>query len=212
LPTSQQLAMRSLTNYHKPNGSGQGPSLGTGGMILSDRDRLVEMLEYYWPEIEPMCSPRPNKEGLKRVLESIPGKALGRYDYPAEHLLAHLSNVLEFVSANRFRGDPRQIANAFAGFPNVSVWTSLKLCQASPCNNPIGNRAIRAYLRRKHRELYGSLCGGYGEIRIPTATSPKSDAVGSVALRDAGQNSPGELSFESRYNNPEINAAIFIVK
>lgn len=161
--------MRSLTNYHKPNGSGQGPSLGTGGMILSDRDRLVEMLEYYWPEIEPMCRPRPNKEGLKRVLESIPGKALGRYDYPAEHLLAHLSNVLEFVSANRFRGDPRQIANAFAGFLNVSMWTSLKLCQACPCNNPIGNRAIQAYLRRKHRELYGRLTSDYSLTNFATA-------------------------------------------
>ncbi len=146
-----------------------GPKPRHRGMIFSDRDRLVEMLEYYWPEIEPMCSPRPNGEGLKRVLESIPGQALGRYEFPAKHLLVHLSQVLEFVLGDRFRGDPRQIANAFAGFPNVSVWTSLKLCQGRPFDNPIGNRAIRAYVRRKHRELHGRLTADYSLTNFATA-------------------------------------------
>jgi hypothetical protein len=146
-----------------------GPKPRHGGMILSDRDRLVEMLECYWPEIEPMCLPWPNREGLKRVLESIPGQALGRHDYFAKHLLAHLPHVLRFVVSNRFRRDPRQIANAFAGFPNVSVWRSLKICQAKPCNNPIGSRAIRAYLRRKHPKLHGRLTADYSLTNFATA-------------------------------------------
>jgi hypothetical protein len=138
-----------------------GPKPIHRGMILSDRDQLVEMLEYYWPEIEPLCSPEPNGKGLKKVLSSITGQMQGRYRFPSIHLLRHLSKVLEFLSTDRFRRDPRQIANAFAGVPKIGVWRSLKICQESPSNRVIGNRAIRSYIRRKHPELHGRLTADY---------------------------------------------------
>ncbi len=146
-----------------------GPKPLNPGMVLHDRDELVQMLEYYWPEIEPLCCPNPNAKGLETVLASLTRQMQGRYEFPATQMLKHLSKLLDFLSSDRFRRDPRQIANAFAGFPGIGIWRSLKICQASPCNDAIGGRAIRAYIRRKHPELLGRLSADYSLLNFATA-------------------------------------------
>jgi len=112
---------------------------------------------------------------LRRALETIAERegslpaSQRRHDWPALHLLKHFPELIQFLSSDRFRRDPRQVANAFAGVPSVSVWRSLKLCQADPCNNPIGSRAIRSYIRRKHPELYQRLLADYSLVNFATA-------------------------------------------
>jgi hypothetical protein len=136
--------------------------------IRSDRDQLVRMLEEYWPEIEPFCIPQPDERGLRGVLRSIV-RIRKFHELPAKHLLDHLHDVGKFLESDRFRGDPRQIANAFGGFPQISVWRSLKICQAHRCMDPIGNRAIRAYIRRKHPALYRDLRPDYSLVNFASA-------------------------------------------
>jgi hypothetical protein len=75
--------------------------------------------------------------------------------------LENLADLADFLSGDRFRRDPRQIANAFAGSNTMGVWRSLKRCQAYPSNEPIGQRAIRAYIRRKHARLFARLSADY---------------------------------------------------
>ena len=125
--------------------------------LLSDRNTLVRMTEYYWPELEPLCWPKPKPQILKKVLEAISFQQTSWYAGASKHLLEQIDNLVEFISTDRFRRDPRQIANAFAGFPKISTWRSLKLCQSSPCNDPIGSRAIKSYIRRRHPELFRTL-------------------------------------------------------
>jgi hypothetical protein len=137
--------------------------------IRSDRDQLVRMLENYWPEIETFCIPRPNPEELKKTFKGIAKVRQGRHELPAKHLLKHLSNLVKFLSGDRFRRDPRQIANAFAGFPRISIWRSLKICQSSPCIDPIGNRSIRSYIRRKHPMLYADFAADYSLVNFAAA-------------------------------------------
>jgi hypothetical protein len=146
-----------------------GPKPLHEGLLSSDRDQLIQMLEFYWPELEPLCRPKPNPHGLRRVLESIPHHLGGYHAYAAQHLLKHLPELLKVLVGDRFRRDPRQIANAFAGFPKISIWTSLKRCQAKPCNIPIGNRTIRAYIRRRHPELHGRLIADYSLVNFAAA-------------------------------------------
>jgi hypothetical protein len=129
--------------------------------LLSDRDTLVQMLEYYWPELESLCWPKPKPKILKMVLEAIPSQHAGWYAQASKHLVEQIDNLVKFVTTDRFRRDPRQIANALAGFPKVSIWRSLKLCQSSPCNHPIGSRAIKSYIRRRHPELFRNLDADY---------------------------------------------------
>jgi hypothetical protein len=146
-----------------------GPKPAHVWSIRAERDRLVRMLEDFWPEIEPLCTPRPNPDGLRKVLTAIANASAGRDDLAAKHLLKHLPKVVKFLSGDRFRRDPRQIANAFAGSPQVSIWRSLKICQAEPCNDPIGNRAIRAYIRRKHLGLYRDLQADLSLVKFASA-------------------------------------------
>lgn len=124
----------------------RGPVPVHQGFLLHTRDQIIMMIEAYWPEIEPLCSPTPNKQMLKKVLIAIRDKPRGRFEIPAAKLLENAEELLKFLASNRFRSDPRQIANAFAGVPKVSTWRSLKLCQANQSNLPIGDRAIRSYI------------------------------------------------------------------
>jgi uncharacterized small protein (DUF1192 family) len=135
----------------------RGPKSKHHPLLLSDRDRMVEMLESFWPEIEPLCTPRPNSVELKRVLKAIGGQMQGRYKDSATHLLRSLPVLVSFLYGDRFRSNPRNIANALAGVPRISTWRSLKICQASSCNLAIGDRAIRAYTLRKHPALHEKL-------------------------------------------------------
>jgi hypothetical protein len=121
------------------------------------RDLLVDMLESHWPEIEPHCVPVVKAAGFRIALKAIAQKGGSQHQHCANHLLRNSETLLKFVGKSRFRGDPRQIANALAGVPKLGFWRSLKLGQAEPCRELIGQRALKAYIRRKHRGLYDEL-------------------------------------------------------
>jgi hypothetical protein len=137
--------------------------------LRSDRDQLVRMLENYWPEIEPFCLPQPDAEGLKSVFRAVARAQQRRHEFPALHLLRHLPDVVKFLTGDRFRRDPRQIANAFAGFTKISIWRSLKICQAESCLDPIGGRSIRAYIQRKHIGLYRDFAADFSLVNFASA-------------------------------------------
>jgi hypothetical protein len=86
-----------------------------------------------------MNNPKYLKSVLARI--AIPTNII-HYD-AAMHLSKNFYSVVDFLGSDRFRGDPRQIANALAGAPR-HWWTSLKIYQSEPCDFPIGNRALKA--------------------------------------------------------------------
>jgi len=133
-----------------------GPKPKHPGGVTDLRNRLVAMLECYWPELEPFCGPRLQAEKLKIVLDAIAKYPLTNHGDAAKHILGNFDLLISFLGSNRFRNDPRQIANAVAGAP-LSWWSSLKICQAEPSDCPIGHRAIKAYVRRKHKRMFASL-------------------------------------------------------
>ena len=162
---------------------------------MHDRDEIVQMLELYWPELAPLCSPKPDVDDLRRALSRVPLLMQGRHELPARQLLKHLPDLVRFLSTDRFRGDPRQIANAFAGVPTIGIWRSLKVCQAGPCQSPIGERAIRAYIERKHKRLYENLSADNSIVNFATALKryrsrdPKLQAYSAQLLYSAWNNS-----------------------
>jgi hypothetical protein len=137
--------------------------------LLADRDTLVQMFEYHWPEVEPLCWPKAKPRSLLRVLEAISAEKMSSYAQAARHLTQHFDSVLEFLASDRFRRDPRQIANALAGVPQVGLWRSLKLCQSRPTSYPIGQRAMKAYLKRKHPVLYRRLAADVDILNFVSA-------------------------------------------
>lgn len=137
--------------------------------LLADRDTLVQMFETYWPEIEPLCGPKAKPKSLLRILEAVSAEKMSSYAQAAKHLVKNFDYVLKFLASDRFRRDPRQIANALAGVPQVGLWRSLKLCQSRPTSNPIGQRAMKAYLKRKHPVLYRRLAADVDILNFVSA-------------------------------------------
>jgi hypothetical protein len=137
--------------------------------LLADRDTLVQMFENYWPEIEPLCCPKAKPKSLLRVFEAISTQKMSSYAQAAKHLTKQFDAILKFLASDRFRRDPRQIANALAGVPQVGLWRSLKLCQSRPTNYPIGQRAMKAYIRRKHPVLFRRLAADVDILNFVSA-------------------------------------------
>ena len=132
------------------------------------RNSLVETLENYWPEIERCCLPSLKAKSLRDVLREVEWREGSQRKLCTTHLLEHFAILCGFVAGDRFRGDPRQIANALAGVPDLSYWRSLKLCQSEPCANDIGLPALRAYVRRKYPRLHDELSERIDEIHFIT--------------------------------------------
>ena len=142
-------------NYEKRK-RGRKPKV-RGEDLVRWRNRLVETIEQYWPEIEPYCVPKLNSPLLRKTLLRLKKQTSGQQELCVEHLLLHFEELCTFVTTDRFRSDPRQIANALAGVPEIGFWTSLKRCQANPCKSFIGQRALKAYIGRKHSRLHAQL-------------------------------------------------------
>ncbi len=142
----------------------RGPRPRYSNEIYKDRDMFVRFLEQYWPEIEPLCVPKLNLAKLKVILSSFPVQKFGQVGETANRLLDRLSFIEDSFThpqlSARFRNDPRVLAGALAGVPEVGLWRSLKLCPPRGCNVPMGDRAMRSYLHRKHPALHRALRAG----------------------------------------------------
>jgi hypothetical protein len=139
--------------------------------IASLRDDLIRFLEEYWPELQMFFSVPSRPENIRlsvqRIFERperIPGDL---FHDSAQHLLQNFDVLIQVLASDRFRGDPRQVANAMAGVPGVSWWRSLKVCGEIPCRISRGERALRDYIRRKHIRLYDELASSNSDpIRV----------------------------------------------
>jgi hypothetical protein len=144
----------------------RGPAPTHRNDLLPFRDKLVMLIEWYWPEIQQACTLPINGKFLLRTLNAVKLKV------PCEassHLVDHIDKLIMFVNAHNkkpphartFRNDPRQFANAMAGIPLIGFWSSMRKCErkANRCQSAIDKRAIRSYIQRKHRRLAGILSG-----------------------------------------------------
>jgi hypothetical protein len=130
----------------------RGPKPLYRGDILRFRDQLVVVLEAHWPELQTGCLIPVDRATLLRILTAINRKSRSE---SSEHLVNYVDRLIELVKKNRVRNDPRQVANALAGLPSITIITSLKRCgrRENRCEIAIGQRARRAYLERKHPRL-----------------------------------------------------------
>jgi len=103
----------------------RGPKTLYRGDILRFRDQLVMVLEAYWPELQTVLRIPVDKAALLRVLAAIHSNSQSA---ASEHLVKYVDRLIELIKKNRVRNDPRQVANALAGLPNITLITSLKRC------------------------------------------------------------------------------------
>ncbi len=129
--------------------------------IYRDRGLFVSFFEQNWPEIEPLCGPKPNIRALRSILSSFPIQQFGQIGETAQKLLNRIDKLETFLTdpklRARFRDDPRVLAGALAGISDVGFWRSLKLCPPRTCKLPINERAMRSYIKRKHPDVHRRL-------------------------------------------------------
>ena len=148
----------------------RGPKPKHPATIYWDRDLFVRFFESYWPEIEPMCGPTADMEGLKCIFTALKAQEIGQIAEAAQKLLDRLPFIKEFFASpklrDRFRNDPRVLAGALAGVPpmpgvpGVGLWRSLKLCPPESCKVGMNDRSVRSYIRRKNLALHEALDTG----------------------------------------------------
>jgi hypothetical protein len=140
----------------------RGPKTIADAELQARRDGLVRFLESNWPDLEFLCGPSSDLGVLKQRLAVFAQGSRGgmqmidHHSLAAKRLLTNFSQLELLLKKHedRFAGNPRQIANAIAGCPDMVIWTSLKRCQHLPCEVVIDERAVRAHIRRKHPKLY----------------------------------------------------------
>lgn len=155
----------------------RGPKTIPDFVLAERRDELIAFFESNWPELEPLCTPPLNFKALKQAFQAFanPGQSttpwgtkaallspgtVGNHSAATNRLLRPqvFSQFKDFLKEQkRFAANPRQLANALAGCPDLMFWTSLKRCQRVPFRFGIDPRAMRSYIRRKHPKLYQKL-------------------------------------------------------
>ncbi len=122
---------------------------------------FVRFFEQNWPEIEPLCGPKPDIRALRKIFSSFPIQEFGQIGETAQKLFDRIDFLEKFLTVStlraRFRDDPRVLAGALAGVPNVGLWRSLRLCPPRTCKLPINERAMRSYIKRKHPDVHRRL-------------------------------------------------------
>lgn len=126
--------------------------------LLRLRDALTTWLEQDWPELS--VGIRRSKSG-KAVVEALKStNGYGHYPFTPDinqNADKYERETWEFLQSGKYRGSPRNFANAMAGLPNVSWRTSWNICSANPCTRPILPPAIRDHIRRKFPNRFREL-------------------------------------------------------
>lgn len=123
--------------------------------LLWRRDHFIHKLEEVWPELRLVLKTAKTEAALKKAL----GTFIGPYKTTdwARQLQDQADLVLEFIYSKDYRDNPRNLANAIAGTPELSLHRSFKRCRDNPTKLRIGERAVRDYLRRKHPHVFPRL-------------------------------------------------------
>jgi hypothetical protein len=118
--------------------------------LLERRDTLTRWVEEDWPLLSIALRKAKNCDhALAAVLaakERVPFVMQASfYRFPEEYK----EQLWEFLKSGRLSGNPRNLAGAAAGLPELSWKRSLDICQQNPCQFPLAQQAWRDFMHRK---------------------------------------------------------------
>jgi len=119
---------------------------------------LIIWMEDNWPEISRGLNIAQSEQ---QVAEVFNRKWRGNYISDAPFFSEpgrFAGDCLKFIRGKKYRGNPRNLAAAMAGLPEISARTSFNRCAAFAAKcHPVGFRAYRDYLRRKFHDRFRKL-------------------------------------------------------
>lgn len=135
----------------------------------SRRDELIELLEDYWPEFELLFEKPERIQNIKTYLEKLAAPGRGHHASAAKHLLENLEVLIKFLKTPRYARNPRHVANALAGVPEVSFWRSLKVLGAKPSERWLSDRALPAFIKKKLPDFAAKLAKARDTVEVGLA-------------------------------------------
>jgi len=126
--------------------------------LLQRRDHLTYWLEGNWPYLSVALRKCKDAQqaaaAIKEAKRRMQGVFLGPfYTYTEKHSDA----LWEFLQSGRFHGNPRNLAGAMAGIPELSWKRSFDVCSSHPCQTPLAREARWDHLRRNFPDRWREL-------------------------------------------------------
>jgi len=118
--------------------------------LLKRRDALSRWIEADWPSLSVGLRKAKNSDqALAAILEAkqrVPFVMQASfYRFPGEHK----DQLWKFVESGRLGGNPRNLAGAVAGLPELSWKRSLDISQQNPSTFPLAQQSWLDFMRRK---------------------------------------------------------------
>jgi len=119
--------------------------------FTSRRAKLINFIEPQWPDLVAIVVRPSSMVGLLAGLEKVSGGS--KQSWACRHVKEHLVDLWEFLNSGRFRGEPRDVANALAGVPEMKWRTSLERGRKDPSNQQLAPSALAEHIKFRDASL-----------------------------------------------------------
>jgi hypothetical protein len=118
--------------------------------LLMRRDLMVPWVEQHWPYLSVTLGKVKNAQHAAAAFivakERMSGVCHAPFYRDPEQ---YADNLWKFLKSRNFRGNPRNLAGAMAGLPELSWKRSFDVCSCHPCKLPVATQAYWDYMRRR---------------------------------------------------------------
>lgn len=128
--------------------------------LIERRDPLSRWIESHWSVLSrKLANPKDPQFAAYAFVKAR--EKLGAVFFPKPPFYdapeRFIEELWQFLNSGRFAGDPRNLAGAMAGLPELSWKRSLDLSQQNPMTYPLHPDAWRDHLRRNFHERFREL-------------------------------------------------------
>lgn len=146
--------------------------------VLERRNHLVVFLEQNWPYLSVGLHKAKKPRNASGAIAAAKSRIPGVFQPPFyEDPIKHEEALWDFLRSGRFYGNPRNLAGAMAGLPELSWKRSFDICSHHPCKQPIAQPAIWDYMRRNFYDRWRELQSARTpeQVKVILAKSPTQD-------------------------------------
>jgi hypothetical protein len=126
--------------------------------LLQRRDHLTNWLERNWPYLSVALRKAGNAQEAASAIKEAKRRMQGVFYAPFySYTEKHAESLWQFLQSGRFHGNPRNLAGAMAGLPELSWKRSFDICASHPCKSPLALEACWDHMRRNFPDRWREL-------------------------------------------------------
>jgi hypothetical protein len=148
--------------------------------LLERRNRLATWLEQNWPQLSIALRKAKDSRESIQAMQTAKEHIAGAFQPPFyHHPETFEAQLWSFLESGRFRGNPRNLAGAMAGLPELSWKRSFDICSAHPLKGGQPVQASWDYMRRNFPDRLRELneVQTPEQVRVVLARSRTNDPV-----------------------------------